>query len=53
MSEYGSYAAFPEGARITVDGRFDRKKRVSGRTFYNEVTAATHRAKCRPSSITS
>jgi len=30
----------PEGAGVTVDGKFDREKRVSGRTFYNEVTAA-------------
>lgn len=29
----------PDGAGATVDGRFDRVKRVSGRTFYNEVTA--------------
>lgn len=28
-----------DGSPATVDGRFDRVKRVSGRTFYNEIDA--------------
>ena len=28
-----------DGLPVTVEGRFDRVKRVSGRTFYNEIDA--------------
>ncbi len=34
-----------EGVTATVEGRFTKVKRVSGRTFYNEVEARTTR--CR------
>ena len=29
-----------EGTRATVEGRFDKVKQVSGRTFYNEISAS-------------
>jgi len=29
-----------EGSTATAAGRFDKLKHVSGRTFYNEVTAS-------------
>lgn len=34
-----------EGGTVTVEGRFTKIKRVSGRTFYNEVEAKATRCK--------
>ena len=42
MPSIFSFGAAPcaDGASATVEGRFARVKRVSGRTFHNEVEAA-------------